>query len=110
MLLKLNRRTKFYPYLYGKAAFRHFNYSADQSMLTKYADEYFLQPGIGFTGNLREDTTVPIKLLVQVGYQTPFHNKAAYGELWIANIGIGIGLDFQRLRKTKPNPPETKDN
>ena len=109
-LLVLNRRTKFYPYLFGKVSFRQLNYSSDHPMVTKRADEYFFQPGLGFTGNFREDTAVPIKLFVQLGYQTSLRSKTLYSESWIAGVGIGFGLDVHRLRKVKTKSQSENGN
>ncbi|MFN8155744.1 MAG: hypothetical protein U0Y08_15725 [Bacteroidia bacterium] len=108
LLIQASRRTKFYPYLYGKIAFCQFQYSKENTEERNPEATYFLQPGIGLTGNFREDTSLPVKLFIQFGYQVPCRSSDEFSASMIANIGIGLGLNFRRLNNSRPKS-ESKD-
>lgn len=105
----VNRSTKFYPYLFGQG---NFIQSIAQNPLTienKPINNYSFRPGLGLTGNFREDKILILRTYIQVGYNIPFDNNTQnFKNSLTLEFKLGIGINARQIKKNKQKDIETE--
>lgn len=99
LLIMPSRTIKFYPYLFGQG-----NYTAVKvlnNISPETATGYSIRPGIGLTGNIRDNKVLSIRTYLQAGYNIPFNNTQSFKSSLTIEFKVGIGINSRKLKRDK---------
>lgn len=97
----VSRTIKFYPYFFGQGNYIQTKSIDQTSTETKPADSYSFRPGLGLSGNIRDDKVLCIRTSIQVGYNIPFNNAQSFKNSLTLEFKVGIGINARRLKQNK---------
>lgn len=101
VVLVASRTAKFYPYLFGQA-----NYIRLIPQVNGAFNGYGVRPGIGITGNLRDDQLVNIRTHLQVGCTIPLDNLPTNKVSLAIELKVGLGINAKRLKRNAEGAEE----
>jgi hypothetical protein len=99
--IMVSRTIKFYPYLFGQGNFIKTKYLDQITNESKQISNYGFRPGLGLTGNIREDKVLSIRLSLQVGYNISFDNSQSLKNSLTFEFKVGFGINSRRLSRNK---------
>lgn len=101
-----SRSTKFYPYLFGQGNFIQTKTQNPLTAENKPINSYSFRPGLGLTGNFREDKVLSIRTYIQLGYNIPLENAQNFKNSLTLEFKLGIGINARRIKRNQQQ--ETK--
>lgn len=106
--IKVTRTIKFYPYFFGQGNFIQTKYTDPISAQNKQINKYGLRPGIGLSGNVRDNKVLNIRTSLQVGYNILFDNAESLKKPLTLEIKVGIGINSKKIKRNRPKEEELK--
>ncbi len=105
----VSRSTKFYPYLFGQGNFIQTKTQNPLTTENKPRNSYSFRPGLGLTGNFREDKILSLRTYIQVGYNIPFDNNTQnFKNSLTLEFKLGIGINARHIKRNKQKDIETE--
>jgi hypothetical protein len=103
-----SRSTKFYPYLFGQG--NYYQTKAQNPLTTenKPNNGFGFRPGLGLTGNLREDKVLSIRTYLQLGYNIPFDKTQIFKNSLTLEFKLGFGINSRRIKRNQQMDIETE--
>lgn len=103
-----SRSTKFYPYLFGQG--NYFQKNTQNSLTTenKPINGFGFRPGLGLTGNFREDKVLSIRTYLQLGYNIPFDKTQNFKNSLTLEFKLGFGINARRIKRNQQKDIETE--
>lgn len=99
--IMVSRTVKFYPYLFGQGNFLQTKITDPITTENKQITGYSIRPGLGLSGNIRDNKTLCIRTSLQVGYDIPFDNAQSFKNSLTLEFKVGIGINVRRLKRNK---------
>ena len=99
--IMVSRTVKFYPYLFGQGNFIQTKSFDPITSERKQISNYGFRPGLGLTGNIREDKILSIRTSLQVGYNIVFNNSQSFKNSLTLEFKVGVGLNSRRLKRNR---------
>lgn len=100
--------TKFYPYLFGQGNYLQTKSQDPITAENKQINSYNFRPGLGLTGNFREDNVLNIKTYLQLGYNIPFNSTQNFKNALTLEFKLGFGINTRRLKRNQQKELETE--
>jgi hypothetical protein len=104
----VTRSVKFYPYLFGQGNFIQTRSIDPITTENKQISKYGFRPGVGLSGNIREDKVLCIRTSLQVGYNIPFDKAQSLKNSLTLEFKVGIGINSKRIKRNKRIEEEIK--
>lgn len=99
--IMVSRAVKFYPYLFGQGNFIQTKSFDPITTESKQISNYGFRPGLGLTGNIREDKILSIRTSLQVGYNILLNNGQSLKNSLTLEFKVGVGINLRRLKRNK---------
>jgi len=103
-----SRSTKFYPYLFGQGNFIQTKILDPITAENNQIKSYSLRPGLGLTGNFREDKILSIRTYLQIGYNIPFNSSQNFKNSMTIEFKLGFGINTRRIKRNQQKEIETE--
>lgn len=102
-----SRSTKFYPYLVGQVNYIQTNAHNSFEVENKFQTSFGFRPGLGITGNFRENKVLSIRTYLQLGYNIPFENSQNFSNSLTLELKLGFGINTIQLIRNQQKDIET---
>ena len=99
--IMVSRTVKFYPYLFGQGNYIQTKSVDPITTENKQINKYGFRPGLGLSGNIREDKVLCIRTSLQVGYNIPLDNAQSFKNSLTLEFKVGVGINTKRLKRNR---------
>jgi len=100
--------TKFYPYLFGQGNFIQTKSQDQVTSENKQINRYSFRPGLGLTGNFREDKILSIRTYLQIGYNILINNTQNFKNSLAFEFKLGFGINSRRIKRKQQKEIENE--
>jgi hypothetical protein len=105
--IMVSRTFKLYPYLFGQGNFIQTESIAFITNEKMQTSKYSFRPGIGLSGNIRENKILCIRTSIQAGYNIIFNNTQNTKKALTLEFKVGFGINVSKLKRNKQSSEVT---
>lgn len=99
LIILVSRSAKFYPYLFAQGGFIQLKRKEQIINENKKIHGYNFRPGVGLTGNFRENKVLSIRIYLQLGYNILIDNSQSFKNPLALEFKLGFGINTRQLKK-----------